>query len=134
MDFTTSPHFTAAIKEGIREAMLDPGFRSALFEHVAQTAADYVWLTRKEVAAMTGGRSEKTIARWAKKNLLEVNDKLSPNEHLYSLSSVHNALKSGAIREKKAARAKPLTSPPVPAMNGQPSAAAPLRGVTISRS
>ena len=133
MDFTTSPHFAVAVKEGIREALLDPAFRSALFEHVAQAAAEYVWLTRKEVAAMTGGRSEKTIARWAKKNLLEVNDKLSLKEHLYSLSSVQNALKSGAIREKKTPRAKPLNAASVTPMNGQPAAAAPLRGVTISR-
>ena len=133
MDFTTSPHFAAAVKEGIREALLDPAFRADLFEHVAQTAAEYVWLTRKEVASMTGGRSEKTIARWVKKNLLEVNDKLSPKEHLYSLHSVQDALKNGAIREKKTPRAKPPAPAPVPQMNGQPPAAAPLRGVTISR-
>ena len=126
VSFAKDNDFAAAVRAGVRDALLDPGFRAALCEHVAETAAKYVWLTRKEVADMLGGRNEKTVARWAKKNLLKVNDKLGVKEPLYSLASVQEALESGAIRARSVRAAKKPAG-----TKGQPTSVAPRRTVAI---
>ena len=112
LDLSDDPAFAEAVKAGVREAMTSPVFLQAL---LSEAMTQLVWLTRQQVCAMCGGRSERTVERWAKKRRIEVSTSFGDREPLYSLRGVQAALKTGAVREKQARVVKakaPVTNRP----------------------
>lgn len=98
VDLTDDADFAAAVQAGVKAAFLDPEFRRALVNDVV---AGFVWLTRQQVGELLGGKTDKTVKRWAQKRAITVSTAMGETEPLYLLQSVQEAMLGRAIRAKR---------------------------------